>query len=220
LPPHAFLERARRTSQFIRRDEEHHLVSMSVILKQDLRESSTMAFVKVTFEEVERELRRRNFGILATVSKEGRVYSTGVLYAVSPAKDPFQLYVITRSRNRKVRNIKENLNVSFVVPLPRRVLTFVPPACIQFQGTAEIVDAKDQAAVRAYRSSYFLRMILRVEDDIVRRQGGEACFIRIRPDPVVFTYLLGLPLWEFRKRAAYAGAKVKIPPERMQVRSA
>lgn len=179
-----------------------------------------MSFVNVTFEEVERDLRRRNFGILGTVSREGRAYSTGVLYAVSPAKEAFQLYVITRSRNRKVRNINENPNVSFVVPLPRRILTLVPPACIQFQGTAEIVDGKDRAAVRAYGSSYFLRMILNVESDIVRSRGGEACFIRIRPDPVIFTYLLGLPVWEFRKRAAYAGAKVRIPPERMQVRSA
>jgi len=175
-----------------------------------------MTFAKTAFEQIERELRKKNFGILGTVSTDGRSHSTGVMYAVSSQDEPLKIYVVTRTRNKKVRNIAKNPNVSFVVPLSRRLLSFVPPSCIQFQGTARIVDATDKAAIRAFESSYVLRMILRLESDIVTQHDDQACFIKISPDPTVFTYGLGISPLELGRRAAHAAAKVQIPSELLE----
>ncbi len=169
---------------------------------------------KVNFQQLERELRRKHFGILSTVTADNRSHSTGVLYGVSPVKRPLAVYITTRSGNRKIRNIRANPNVSFVVPLPHRVLGFVPPSCIQFQGTAEVREFSDGEAVETFRSSRFLRMILRVESEIASHEA--ACFIRITPDPVLFTYGLGVPVWRLRGRAGQAASRVSIPPERTE----
>ena len=88
----------------------------------------------MTFDRVVAALRGRDFGVLSTVTPGGRPHSVGVVYGVSLLGRPFQLCVMTRRSLRKARNVVENPNVSFVVPLTRRLLWFLPPACIQFQG--------------------------------------------------------------------------------------
>jgi len=65
---------------------------------------------------------------------------------------------MTQTGTKKIRNIAANPNVSFVVPLSRRFLTSIPPSCIQFQETGEILEAKDKAAIQAFTTSYVLRM--------------------------------------------------------------
>ncbi len=47
---------------------------------------------------------------------------------------------MTRRHLKKARNVVANPNVAMAVPLTRRLLWFVPPPCLQFQGTAEILD--------------------------------------------------------------------------------
>jgi len=42
-----------------------------------------------TFAYVEKLLRRKNFGVITTITPEGRPLSVGVVYAVSPASEPF-----------------------------------------------------------------------------------------------------------------------------------
>src|SRR5215472_16368737 len=101
-----------------------------------------------TFEQVARALRRRDFGVLSTVTPDARPHSVGVVYGVSLPGRPFRLYVMTRRRLRKARNVAANPNISFVVPLTRRLLWFVPPPCVQFQGRAEVLDREDPAAWR------------------------------------------------------------------------
>lgn len=81
--------------------------------------------------------------------------------------------------------------VAFVVPVPRRLLPAFPPRAIQFLGTAEVLAADDEAALGAFASSWFLRRILRTEQRIVT-EGGDLCFIRIRPERTVFTYGIGM----------------------------
>jgi len=170
---------------------------------------------RIGFETIERELRKRDFGVLGTISPEGHPHSTGVLYAVSERTKPLQIYIISRTRNRKVRNIAANPNVSFVVPLARRLLAIVPPNCIQFQGVAKILEAANESAVKVYQSSWFLRLVSKIESDIVSTRGGEACFIRISPAPIIFTYGVGLLPWELLGHAADAAARVEIPRERL-----
>jgi hypothetical protein len=166
--------------------------------------------LELSFKRVERELRKRTFGILSTVSRSGKAQSSGVLYGVSPPGVPLGIYVISGRNHVKVRNIAANPNVSFVVPLFRRVLSFVPPACIQIHGSAKILESTDEVAMQTFRTSFVLRMILREASALGSVNNGNACFVRIQPDPLINTYGVGLSGWELRKHWADAGAKVRI----------
>ncbi len=167
----------------------------------------------VTFDMVLKELKRRNFGVLSTVTKDGRSHSAGVFYRVSPSTRPLEIYVMTRTKLKKARNIMANPNVSFVVPLRRHLLTFVPPPCIQFQGQAEIIDWKDEEGVQAFKASFMGRTILNMYDDMYRRGDTSICYLRITPDPIIFTYGVGVSLWEMKRHMEVASSKVEIPEE-------
>ena len=90
----------------------------------------------VSFDDVERALRRHTFGTLSTLTEQGTPHATGVVYAVSAPDEPLILYVTTRTSTRKVRNIRSHPEVAFVIPVPRRFVPAFPPRAIQFQGTA------------------------------------------------------------------------------------
>lgn len=165
------------------------------------------------FDAVERALRRRTFGTISTLTEQDTPHATGVVYAVSPSHEPLVLYVTTRTTTRKVRNIRAHPDVAFVVPVPRRIGSAVPPRAIQFQGTATVVPADHAGAVRAFESTWFLRKILRTEQRIVA-QGGELCFIRIRPNPTLFTYGMGMSLLENMRHPRQAIGRVAIPTGR------
>ena len=47
------------------------------------------------FDFIEKNLRKKTFGILTTITPEGRPHSVGVVYAMPPDL-PFCLYLITR----------------------------------------------------------------------------------------------------------------------------
>ncbi|HXM56908.1 MAG TPA: pyridoxamine 5'-phosphate oxidase family protein, partial [Candidatus Dormibacteraeota bacterium] len=55
---------------------------------------------RLTFDRVVRELRRRDFAVLSTVTPERRPQSVGVVYGVSLPGRPFRLYVMTRRQLR------------------------------------------------------------------------------------------------------------------------
>ena len=171
-----------------------------------------MSPLQVSFEEVYRELRRHTFGTLSTIDSKNRSHSVGLIYAVSDQELPLQIYAMTQMKTRKVKNIKANPNVSFVVPCPRKLLSMVPPSCIQFQGIAEILPITDQTAAKAFKSSYLLRMMLNKADDVDTANLGEPCYIEIKPDPVLYTYGLGLSVWQLYKHIENADSKVKVPP--------
>jgi general stress protein 26 len=165
---------------------------------------------QVSFEDVERTLRRYNFGTLSTVDRRNRSHSIGLIYAVSDQGYPLRIYAMTQMKTRKVRNIKANPNVSFVVQCPR-ILSMVPPSVIQFQGTAEILAVSNEDAMRAFRRSYLLRMMLDKAEEIDLGSLGEACYIAIKPDSVIHTYGVGLSMWQLYKHIEDAGSRVKVP---------
>ncbi len=170
--------------------------------------ASNSSIRRLSFDFVEREIRRHNFGVLCTISADGRPHSTGVLYGVSPRQRAFVLYATTNKRNKKARNIARNSSVSFTIPIMRRVLRFLPPHCVQFQGTGEIIPFDDLDACSAFASSLVLRKTLQLEGKHV---GRDAVFIRIFPDPVMYTYGLGLPLLELLRNIGGASGRVEIP---------
>jgi uncharacterized protein YhbP (UPF0306 family) len=166
--------------------------------------------MSVGFGDVERALRRQTFGTLSTLTGRGTPHATGVVYAVSAPDEPLALYVTTRTTTRKVRNLRVRPEVAFVVPVPRRFVPAFPPRAIQFLGTADVVPADDGGANRAFQSSWFLRRILAAERRIVT-EGGDLCFIRIRPRDTLFTYGMGMSLLQNATRPRQAIGRVPIP---------
>jgi len=165
---------------------------------------------RLTFDRVVRELRRRDFGVLSTVTSECRPQSVGVVYGVSLPGRPFRLYVMTQRRLRKTRSIVENANVSLVVPLTRRLLWFVPPPCIQFQGTAEVLDRDDPGGVETFRSFAMGRRILAMYEEMAQRGETGVCFLGITPDPTLSTYMVGRSLWEVVRRMETGIERVRV----------
>ncbi|HEX6282976.1 MAG TPA: pyridoxamine 5'-phosphate oxidase family protein [Nitrososphaera sp.] len=144
------------------------------------------------FDYVEKQLRKKNFGILTTVTPEGRPHSVGVVYAMAPPGQQFCLYLITRPVLKKARNIRDNPNISFVVPFPHYLFRSIPPSCIQFQGNAELLPIADPAVVKAFQSSIVLKRSM--EHSLTL---GESIFIRIVPDKKIFCFGIGANLLRF-----------------------
>jgi uncharacterized protein YhbP (UPF0306 family) len=167
----------------------------------------------ISFDGVERALRQRTFGTLSTLTERRTPHATGVVYAVSAPDEPLALYVTTRTTTRKVRNLREHPDVAFVVPVPRRFVPVFPPRAIQFLGAATVVPADDEGANRAFESSWFLRRILSTERRIVT-EGGDLCFIYIRPTSALFTYGMGMSLLQNVTRPRQAIGRVAIPAGR------
>jgi len=167
----------------------------------------------IDFACVEKALHQQTFGTLSTLTERGTPHATGVVYAVSARDEALALYVTTRTTTRKVRNIGARHDVAFVVPVPHRLLPLLPPRAIQFLGTATVVPADDDGANRAFESSWFLRRILATERRIVS-DGGDLCFIRIRPARMLFTYGVGMSVLGNLRRPRGAIGRVSIPAGR------
>jgi hypothetical protein len=166
---------------------------------------------RVTVDLVLRELRRHDFAVLSTVGEDGGADSAGVNYGVSAPGEELALYVMTRRHLRKARDVARNPRVSLVVPLPRRLLWFVPPATIQLRGRAELLDGDDPAGLAVFRRFFMGRRILEAYEQSRRRGETRVCFIRIRPDPEVRTYMVGYGVLEVRRRMESGAGRVRLP---------
>lgn len=167
---------------------------------------------KLTLETVVSELRKRDFGVLSTVDPDGKPHSAGVNYGVFLTQGKLSLYVMTRRHLKKARNIAGNPHVAFVAPLTRRVLWFLPPASISFQGTAEILDWKDEESTKVFESFFMGRQILRKYEEANRRGETRICSLRITPESEISTYMVGYPVWEMSKRMESGQATVVVGP--------
>ena len=175
---------------------------------------------RVTFDLVLRELRAHNFVVLSTADENEAPDSAGVNFGMSAPGSDLALYVMTRRHLKKARNIARNPRVSLVVPLPHRLLRFIPPATIQLRGQAEILDWNDEEGTNAFRRFWMGRRILAAYEKSRRRQGEtRVCFLKITLDPVVRTYAVGYSVWDIWRRMESAGATVLIPPEQQASRS-
>jgi general stress protein 26 len=166
---------------------------------------------RITFEQVLDQLRKHNFAVLSTSDNECKPHSAGVNYGVSKPGRDLAIYVMTRRHLRKARNIAQNPNVSLVVPLTRRLLWFLPPPSIQLQGQAEIVDWTDKDGSDVFRRFWIGRRILKAYQDSHRRGETRICFVKITPDPIVHTYMVGSSIWQVRKRMESGAGSVINP---------
>ena len=167
----------------------------------------------MTFEVVLNHLRKRDFAVLSTVSQESKPHAVGVNYGVSRPGRDFVIYVMTRRHLQKARNIEHNPNVSLAVPLTRRLLWFLPPPTIHLHGRAQIVDWTDEEGTDVFRRFWIGRRILEAYQASQGRGETRICFLKIVPDPVVYTYMVGSSIWRLRTRMESGAARVDIPPE-------
>ena len=122
--------------------------------KRESNDIQTNKLAPFPFSYIDKQLRKRSFGIISTITPQGRPHSVGVVYAVAPLNLPFSLYLISSPTSKKVRNIRSNQNVSFVVPCPHYLIRPIPPSCIQFQGKAELIPSEDPFANEVFQSSF------------------------------------------------------------------
>ncbi|MCC6175706.1 MAG: pyridoxamine 5'-phosphate oxidase family protein [Chloroflexi bacterium] len=164
----------------------------------------------LTPELVLSQLRKHDFAVLSSVNSDGKPHSAGVTYGLSGPGEPLAIYVMTRKHLRKARDIAENPNVSLVVPLRRQFLWFLPPATIQLHGRAEILEWTYGPGVDVFRRSWLGRRILSAYRASSRRGESRICFLKITPDPIVRTYMVGVGIWEIQRRMESGAGKVRL----------
>ncbi|MGD9396454.1 MAG: pyridoxamine 5'-phosphate oxidase family protein [Candidatus Thorarchaeota archaeon] len=166
---------------------------------------------RFNFEFVEKQVKKKTFGVLTTIDKKGRPHSTGIIYAVGPPEKPFALYSIVGANYVKVKNIKRNPNVSLVVTFPHYWIRFAPANYVMFRGTAEILPASDVDGRWAMSQTRVGRMNLQTEAESI---GTELAYIKINPEPTVFCFGVGIGIMELRGDIENGAYKVTIPEDR------
>ena len=167
---------------------------------------------EIPLELIDKYIRKAFFGMLGTVSPKNRPHVAGVAYGVSEKDQPLVLYVVTRENTAKVRNIRHDNHVSFLIPFTRRILRFLPPPVIHFQGTAELLPFSSSEARTAFRRRLALRTALAQAE--TNHQTDPSVFIKIRPDRKIFSFALGLKPWDLLKlrKNARMGQQVSYIP--------
>jgi len=167
---------------------------------------------KFTFSLVEEEVRKKTFGILNTINKDGSPHTTGVLYGVSSPTSGFSMYIVTSKEYRKTKNIINNPHVSFTITFPHHIFRFVPASTVTFNGVAEIVDFENEEILGIFSQKRILRMITKNLDP---EEKKDYVFIRIKPKPKVLCYGLGYNIFKLRSKHTEGGYSVTIPKKRL-----
>src|SRR5262245_7396938 len=176
--------------------------------------TSDLQTSQALLKEVLRNLRAQHFAVLSTMDEQGRPSSAGINYGVSSPDQELSLYVMTRRHLQKARNIAQNPSVSLVVPVRRTLMGFLPPPTIQLHGRAEILDVADEEGVAVYQRFWLGRRILSAYRAMERRGESRICFLKITPDPVVRSYMVGSNVLSLLSHMESGTGKVVIPPNR------
>ena len=162
--------------------------------------TATESLARPTPELVVGAIRKRSVAMLSTVSSAGRPHAATVLYGAVG----HQLFVSTLASSRKARNVVDHPWAAIAVPVRR--LPVGPPASIQFQARAELLEP-DDAELR--------RLVDQGELKAVTSHGElelpDGCFLRLTPTGRVHTYGLGLSLLQFVRNPLAAGGSVALP---------
>ena len=170
-----------------------------------------MSLIKFNFSFIEKEVRKKTFGILNTLNLDGTPHTTGILYGVSKPDAEFALYLLTSRKYRKVRNIQRNPKVSFIIPFPHHHLRFVPSGTITLNGVAKLVPVNSENIIEVFSEKRVLKMIIA---DIDFDKNEEYVFIKIEPDPKILCYGVGFSIWKLRGSHTEGGYFVTIPSEK------
>ncbi len=166
---------------------------------------------KFDFPFIENEIRNKTVGILNTINPNDSPHSSGILYGVSKPEDEFCLYLKTLKKSRKVKNIKRNPNVSFVIPFPHHYFRFIPAGTITINGQAELVPINSPEIIEIFSEKNVLKMIV---EDLNLEEDKETTFIRIKPKPKILVYGVGFNILKLRSSHTSVSYSVRIPEER------
>jgi general stress protein 26 len=166
---------------------------------------------KFNFSFIEREIRKKTFGILTTLNSDESPHTTGILYGVSKPDAEFALYLLTSKRYKKIRNIQTNPKVSFIIPFPHHHLRFVPSGTITLNGVAKLVPVNTEDIIEIFLEKRILKMIIA---DIDFDKNEEYVFIKIEPDPKILCYGVGFSIWKLRGSHTEGEYFVTIPSEK------
>jgi nitroimidazol reductase NimA-like FMN-containing flavoprotein (pyridoxamine 5'-phosphate oxidase superfamily) len=164
------------------------------------------------FSFVEKQIRKKTFGVLTTLNNDGTPHTTGILYGVSPPSSKFALYSLTSKKYKKIRNIKRNPRVSFLIPFPHYYIRFAPSSTVTFNGKADFLSVEDSGIQDIFAKKRVLRLILNQIED---RERKSMTFIRIKPDSKVLCHGLGINVFKLRKSHTKGGYSVRIPESRL-----
>ena len=159
-----------------------------------------------------KRVRNKIFGILTTINQDGTPHTTGILYGVSQLSTKFSLYFFTSKKYKKVRNIKRNPNVSFLIPFPHYYLHFLPSRTVTFNGKAEFISIVNIDVRDIFSKKRVLRLVIKV----IETQDTESLtFVRLIPNPKVLCFGVGYSVLKLRKDHSQGGYSVIIPQERL-----
>ncbi|NHJ13047.1 MAG: hypothetical protein EAX95_05185 [Candidatus Thorarchaeota archaeon] len=170
-----------------------------------------MSTGRFSFAFLEKEIRKKTFGVLTVIDTKGRPHSTGILYGVSPPTSKFCFYVMSDENYAKSRYIRHNPYVSLVVTFPHYYLRLVPASYAMFRGTAELVSKDNEDARWAFRQKRILRMSESIDPELL----ANAVFIKMNPERTVYCFGIGIGLMELRSSHTAGGYKVTIPADRL-----
>jgi hypothetical protein len=166
----------------------------------------------LNFSFVEKQIRKKTFGILTTISSSQRPQTSGILYGVSLEDDPFCLYVFTLKSYVKTKNMLNNNNISFLIPYPHHWLRLAPSSTISFQGHAESVPEFDEKIKRAFKQKRVLKFALRkIEKEITEKNH---LFFRLIPNKKIICFGVGIGVMKIRNNMQAASYTVEIPRNR------
>ncbi len=165
---------------------------------------------KFDFHFIKNEIRKKTFGIITTLNKDGSPHTSGILYGVSNQDEKFALYLLTYKKNKKVRNIQRNPKVSFIIPFPHHILRFVPSGAITINGIAKILPVNTKEIIQTFSEKKILRQLIA---DIDFENDMKYVFVKIEPDPKIFCYGVGFNILKLRSSHTTGGYSVTIPDE-------
>lgn len=165
-----------------------------------------------SFSFIEKQIRKKTFGILTTINQDGTPHTTGILYGISPPFSKFVLYFLTSKKYKKVRNIKRNPNVSLIIPFPHYYIRFAPSGTVTFNGKADFISIDDIDVRNVFSKKRILRLIIK---EIETEDTESLTFVRMISNPKVLCFGVGYNVFKLRKGHRHGGYSVIIPHERL-----
>ena len=124
--------------------------------------------------------------------------------------------IITEEDTIKVRNIKQNPNVSFFIPFPHHFLRFVPANMVTFQAKAEVLNFDDDEGHGAFKGKRILEM--NIQQATKPSMKDKAVFLKIKPNGKLNCYGLGINLMKLARNIEIGSYYVDIPKEKLFIK--
>lgn len=162
-----------------------------------------------SWEFVEKQIRKKTFGILGTVSPLGNAHTSGIVYGVSPPQEKFRLYILTKNDYFKAKNIQKNPHVSMTITYPHYWLRFAPAATIYFQATARLLQFDDPIPQEVFKQKRILRLVI-PKGEISQKEKESYVFIEIKPKKII-CHGVGIGLLKQRKDHEHTSYYIELP---------